>query len=733
MKFPKLASNELITSPFGHTAKDLFFACVKYLASQQVDFDYKTHNQWASSLFRKEKFIDAESKMSKIILEYGNYFIKQKNGKYTFDVEKIVSHFPQLFYKDVIIKTKEPLVQLFTEIQQALTNELDEIKSHKDLQKYKLEKLEKVSDKLSIYDCEVITENEGIPHFREGLSFKISIDGKLADCEVIEYDPIKEHLYFTSPMELREKGKMYAILDTSFIIEALKKRIVALTQNEIGHTLPIYKFLVNKTEDITTIPHKTVAEHIYSNLNNDTSQLNAFNAAIDHDITFVWGPPGTGKSYALATIIRALYEFENERTVVCCVSNVAVDELTKKVIKIIDDEHLAVEPGNFYRAGHSTDEKILATDYLFPNDEETIRLRNEIERKQKSLERLMEISKYSDRGKAIEIKAEIKDLRVQLKKHTEFLVGKSRVVYSTIANFIVNDSINKSNFDNLIVDESSMLALPQLLALAKNVIKRIILVGDFQQLSPISLTPGKCLRDNVFKIAGIDINHTTHKALHLLMNQRRSHEKIVNIINKPFYASKLHATICETNGYIVDVGPFSGRVVTTIPVADSAYRYTKGGTRQNKKSAEYIMSLVQQYHDEASTDFSIGIITPYKGQVSLLKALLQEKDYEQVFLDRIKIGTVHTFQGSECDIIIYDIVDCDKSEDKKVSAGQIYWGEEGEQLLNVALSRARQKLIVVGDAAYFESAKGAKLSNKTLKIFNILSNFQVNNAAEDIT
>ena len=101
---------------------------------------------------------------------------------------------------------------------------------------------------------------------------------------------------------------------------------------------------------------------------------------------------------------------------------------------------------------------------------------------------------YSD--EAIKIKAKLKDAREQLKEHTDYLISHVKVVYSTISNFVINPRLKGGEFDNLIVDEASMLAVPQLIALASKVTKRIILVGDFQQLSPITVAGVPILRDS---------------------------------------------------------------------------------------------------------------------------------------------------------------------------------------------------------------------------------------------
>ena len=126
--------------------------------------------------------------------------------------------------------------------------------------------------------------------------------------------------------------------------------------------------------------------------------------------------------------------------------------------------------------------------------------------------------------------------------------------------------------------------------------------------------------------------------------------------------------------------------------------HTKGGTRQNKVFAENVIGILDTLSKDKNADFTIGVITPYKGQVLLLRALKKEREYDEHFDSRVKIGTVHTFQGSECDIIIFDMVDCSKlASGHPNRIGQLYYGEEGERLMNVAVSRARHKLILVCD------------------------------------
>ena len=249
------------------------------------------------------------------------------------------------------------------------------------------------------------------------------------------------------------------------------------------------------------------------------------------------------------------------------------------------------------------------------------------------------------------------------------------------------------------------------------------MVGDFQQLSPIAIVKDEYLTDSVFEMTGIDIGHTSHPGLHQLLNQRRSNEKIVDLINRTFYNDKLVPTISGIND-IIDSEPFKGKIIAMKKVTDGAVRFTKGGTRQNKPFAEGVMDLLDDFYKDKHAQYSIGVITPYKGQVALIKALKFERGYPEDFNKRVKIGTIHTFQGSECDVIIYDMVDCDRLENGRTSRiGKIYAGNAGERLLNVAVSRARHKLIMVCDPSYIRSIPGNTITDKTRKIFDKLSRY----------
>lgn len=730
--FPILAQTYNHKTPQGHSDADLFEHCVKYTASHRLDLSPKNHQQWANLLFPNDNANNSASKMSRVKYKYSLYFTPDL--LYTFDVQLIVQNYPQWFAGNIIQPSTYPsTAQLFINVNKAIDQEIQQSLDKRNLEAYRVLKWEErpykdsnseVRDKY-IYSASILVNEDEDPHFREGTKIRVKDYWGTHVCETIEYDYVEGILHFTSVNTLSfHPGSTYIYVDNSFILEGLKSRIYHFSQQGISKDLPLYKFINGTTRDIIDVSHEEIPQYISSAL--DHSQKKAFDAALNKDITFIWGPPGTGKSYTLAAVIMGLFQLKEERTVVCCVSNVAVDQLVNKVVDNLLEDYPDIQSGNFYRAGHSTDERIIGTDFLFPSDEITRNLRSRIQKNKVRIDELTAEDKKANADTIIELKAIIKDLRVSLHNRTDYLVQQSRVVFSTISNFVLSEKLHKSDFDNLIVDEASMLAMPSLIALAGKVKKRIILVGDFQQLSPIALVPNPILTENVFSLCDIDIENTNHPALHLLLEQRRSQEMIVDLINAPFYKGRLIPTIHRKN-VVVETPPFVDRVISVLPIPDGAVRFTKGGTRQNHSSAKAVMELLDSLCKNATMEMSIGVITPYRGQANLLRALKAQRNYPQAFDNMVRIGTVHTFQGSESDIIIFDLVDCEKKENgNDANVGKIFGGPEGEQLLNVAISRARHKFIIVGAVGWFaDHAPGNAITPSTRQMMRRLNQFRI--------
>ena len=705
--------------PASNSAKDLFKYCVEKVIKKNLFSKAYMHNQWANILFDYEKSSDRRiDLMSMVKTENDIYFTHET--KFSFDEEKIERDFPHLFGIEDEEDGDYTTDSLIRDTIKAINKEIEEQSNPENLESFKGTDLTLVRQQGKAYIYQVrLTMNDGEePDIDEGDPFILKVYDKELTCEALDFDFITGALFFTTNRYVNSASYCRVLFDSTFILDGLKQRLVDLEEKGINEDLPFAKFFFEETDVINEVPHKPVPHKYYEKL--DRSQKKAFFAALDNDLSLIWGPPGTGKSFTLASILYTFYKLGEDRTAVCCLSNVAVDQLLCKLLDIIDDEK--IEPGNIYRAGRSMDSRIIATDYLFPKDELTQTLRDKIKQNQEEIIRLKE-RKLEKSEASIVLKAENKELREKLRDHTEFLVKNSKLVFSTISNFILSKNLYESKFDNLVVDEASMMAMPSLLTLGHNISKRLILVGDFQQLSPISMVKDALLVDSVFELSEINIRNTDHPALFQLLTQRRSNEKIVDLINKTFYQGKLIPE-AKHNEAVINTRPFPGKVIALKKVTDGAVRYTKGGTRQNKAFAESVMSILDELCKNKGVDFTIGVITPYKGQVSLLRALKHERNYDDDFDSRIKIGTIHTFQGSECDVIILDMVDCFSMESGKSNKiGRLYHGNAGERLLNVAVSRARHKLIVVCDPEYIKNIPGNKITLNSRSLFNKLSKY----------
>lgn len=114
-------------------------------------------------------------------------------------------------------------------------------------------------------------------------------------------------------------------------------------------------------------------------------------------------------------------------------------------------------------------------------------------------------------------------------------------------------------------------------------------------------------------------------------------------------------------------------------------------------------------------NFSIAIITPYRAQVNRINSLISSSHLSKDIKEKLKVGTIHSFQGSQADMVIIDLVD---SKDKPL--GKLYQREQGQRLMNVAITRAKSKLVVVGDidAIIHGGGSGGKITSSLRRVMN---------------
>jgi len=170
--------------------------------------------------------------------------------------------------------------------------------------------------------------------------------------------------------------------------------------------------------------------------------------------------------------------------------------------------------------------------------------------------------------------------------------------------------------------------------------------------------------------------------------QYRMHPAIGDLVGELFYGGRLLHAAAGTEE-IAARPPFPGRAVVVDDTRSTCQRSVRGSSRVNPASAERTADLaLEAVHGGAS---SIAVITPYAAQAAEIRRLLAARR----IADAVECSTIHRYQGRECDVVLIDLVDAHPMRPSALVA-------DAPNLLNVSISRARGKLVIIADVAYFE-------------------------------
>lgn len=323
----------------------------------------------------------------------------------------------------------------------------------------------------------------------------------------------------------------------------------------------------------------------------------------------------------------------------------------------------------------------------------------------------VDVKIYSVNEKINEIKSEIEKLEKEL-------ISNAKVIGTTLSMFHSKSKLYSRNYDIVIIDEVTMAILPQLFFASGFANKKVFIVGDFMQLQSIIKTKDSDLVNNWIKadiFSKNNIKDGSNPKLNTLCIQRRMNPAIAEITNQCLYNGILqHLPIDspladEPAVSFYDTSKFSP--YATIP--------GKSG-RINIYNAVLAVKLTLGYlEDESIKD--IGIITPYRKQANLLAKLIRDADIN----NKAIADTVHKFQGLERDLIIFDITDGKNSKNYSVGA-HLRDSSESPNLFNVAFTRAKKKLIIIGDMDYLRENRN-QFPKKVRDMFNVFLNTRDNN------
>jgi hypothetical protein len=459
---------------------------------------------------------------------------------------------------------------------------------------------------------------------------------------------------------------------------------------------------------------KRATGHNGGRLSANDHQIRAIAHIRANHVSFIWGPPGTGKTRTLGLAAAALLA-EGQSVLLVAHSNVAVDVAMLQVAGNMERTEL-YKQGRLLRFGipyldelgeYPLLQLLGVLQRLYPA--EVARL----ERLEKERSELVRLSRKEQLGRAEgdrlardldRVRTQIDDLRAQLKLHESGLLHEASLIGCTLSKATIAAEVYGRRFDTVLLDEASMAYIPHGLLAAGLAHRAIAVFGDFRQLAPISQgdTPNthRWLERDLFDFAGIIERVNLGRAdsrLVLLAEQYRMHPAIASIPNRLFYGGRLKDApgLNQTTQPIVDLWPSTGSPLLaydTAVVPARSFAETESHSRFNLLSA---LIAAEVAYAAQRHDLPIGVITPYNAQARLISRLVRA--LPQSHGRNASVATVHRFQGSESDLILFDLVDTAPMKPGRPFAID---DDGAARLVNVAVSRAKGKFILLGDFGF---------------------------------
>ena len=402
------------------------------------------------------------------------------------------------------------------------------------------------------------------------------------------------------------------------------------------------------------------------------------------DVAIVHGPPGTGKT---TTLVEAINEtlMRESQVLVCAQSNMAVDWICEKLV----DRGI-----NVLRIGNPTrvNDKMLGFTYerkfeAHPDYPQLWAIRKAIRQLRSARKRGSE----SYHQKLERLKARATELEIRINSE---LFGEARVIASTLVGS--NSRIMEGQkFGTLFIDEAAQ-ALEAACWIPIKRCTRVIFAGDHCQLPP-TVKSIAAQRAGLGKTLMERIVENKPEMVTLLKVQYRMNDEIMRFSSDWFYDGKVESAPQIKYRGILDYD-IPMMWVEASPEDSSGFHETFVGEsfgRINKDEAELTLKTLEDYFGKIGKQrildeqIDVGIISPYRAQVQYLKQLVRRREFFKPYRGLITVNTVDGFQGQERDVILISLVRANEE-------GQIGFLNDLRRM-NVAITRARMKLIIIGD------------------------------------
>lgn len=583
------------------------------------------------------------------------------------------------------------------------------------------------------------TQNKGL-NFAEEVKAKVG--SEKFEVSVVEFKDKQVKIEFKEDLG-SVIDEVFLQWENDFVLRKVEEHLHTLSDKK--DSVPQLKALLDpdKHFDEVSVPGDLKVDDL-----RNEAQTEAIRKSMMNNILYIWGPPGTGKTATLGYIIANLLR-QNKRVLFVSNTNRAVDVGLLSAIDALYEISPGFDLQQTTRFGEAALDDARLEDILFEHQSK----RKQEERKNRAVELSNVLSKYTELqekvdqlmrdGKEVpdllDMEAQMAGEKIDreggktemedkidrlLNPNDRYELKKKQLVATTMAKVCTSELFFGLSYDAVVVDEGSMAGIPFLLLMAAKSKQHLVVAGDPMQLPPIAITNDSKSRDfleqDIFTyVSGSGTSeelfawHDRHPEFTCFFDtQYRLRDDLAGVISSVFYEGRLKTGAKKK-------GQSGTKSVALLDTAKyNPFLEQESGEKGFKPVNEVHHALIDKslkrlLAKHRSED--IGIIVPFRNSVYKVRNYLWENGYKDV-----EVGTIHTFQGREKPVIIFDTVmsgEWQRGSKRHYSVRPFDESKNGmsvPRLLNVAFSRSQELLIVIADMEHVKKVYGNKFLGKLL-------------------